>query len=131
MTKKVFISYRNDAEGGRHKNLLVAWSKNDSFLDFKFNDLSIGTSINSTNANYIKSVIKRKISECDTVLCLVGENTADSDWVNWELEKAVELNKQILAVKINNSYNSPEKLKSIGADWVRSFTLASIKEKMR
>ena len=80
MTDKIFVSYRADDEGTLHKNLLVAWSRNDSFFpEIKFHDTSIGTSINSVNANYIKSVIKDRIKESDIVLCLVGKNTGNSD----------------------------------------------------
>lgn len=63
-------------EDTKHKNLLVAWAKNDNgFFDIKFDDTSVGVSINSTNATYIKSVIKGKISDSSVFLCLVGEPT--------------------------------------------------------
>lgn len=32
MADKVFVSYRADDEGTKHKNLLVAWSANDYFF---------------------------------------------------------------------------------------------------
>ena len=41
------------------------------------------------------------------MLCLVGKNTGSSDWVNWEIETAYQLNKKIVAVKINRSYDTP------------------------
>lgn len=129
MAKKIFVSYRADSEGTLYKNLLVAWSKNNgNHFDIKFYDTSVGVSINSEDANYIKRVIKQRIEDSQTVLCIVGDNTASSDWVNWELEKAVELNKNIVAVKISNSYTSPLKLLNIGATWARSFTYESIKK---
>ena len=106
MADKVFVSYRADDEGTKHKNLLVAWSANDYFFpEIKFYDTSIGTSINSVNANYIKSVIKDRIKESDIVLCLVGKNTGSSDWVNWEIETAYSMNKKIVAVKTNRHYD--------------------------
>lgn len=129
MTKKVFVSYHSAQEDIRHKNLLVAWSKNDNgFFDIKFDDTSVGVSINSTNATYIKSVIKGKISSSSIFLCLVGENTHNSDWVKWEIEKAVELQKKIVAVKIQKSYTTPSNLYGVGASWAQSFTYESIKK---
>lgn len=126
---KLFVSYRADTEGTTYKNLLVAWSKNDSYhFDIKFEDTSIGVSINSTNAYYIKSKIKAKISESPVFLCLIGKNTHSSEWVNWEIEKAVELNKKIVAVKINNNYTSPASIFGVGAKWANSFTYTSIKK---
>ena len=58
MRDKIFVSYRDDEEGRTHKNLLVAWSENKSFPEISFYDNSVGTSINSENAKYIKFQIK-------------------------------------------------------------------------
>jgi hypothetical protein len=128
MAKKVFVSYHSAKEDTTHKNLLVAWSKNDNgTFDIKFDDTSVGVSINSTNATYIKSVIKGKISESPIFLCLIGENTHKSDWVKWEIDKAIELKKKIVAVKIQKSYTSPSNILNIGASWAQSFTYDSIK----
>lgn len=127
MTDKIFVSYRADDEGTLHKNLLVAWSRNDRFFpEIKFHDISIGTSINSVNANYIKSVIKDRIKESDIVLCLVGKNTGNSDWVNWEIETAYQLNKKIVAVKIERYYDTPSALFGKGASWALDFSKNSI-----
>ncbi|MCE4045574.1 TIR domain-containing protein [Lysinibacillus fusiformis] len=129
MAKKVFVSYHSAQEDTRHKNLLVAWSSNENgFFDIKFDDTSVGVSINSDNANYIKSVIKGEISESQVFLCLVGQDTHNSDWVKWEIDKAVELGKKIVAVKIKSTYQSPTNLYSVGATWALSFTYDSIKE---
>lgn len=129
MSNTLFVSYRADTEGNLYKNLLVAWSKNDNgHFDIKFEDASVGVSLNSTNATYIKSVIKKKIESSDTVLVLVGENTSGSDWVNWEIDKASELGKKIVAVKIKSSYTTPASLYGKGASWAHSFTYASIKK---
>lgn len=129
MSKKVFISYRADEEGSRYKNLLIAWTKNDNgYFDLDYNDTSIGTSINSTNASYIKSVIINKIKSCNTFLCLIGEHTHKSDWVQWEIDKANELNKKIVAVKIKSDYQSPSNIYNIGASWAMSFTYEAIKK---
>lgn len=129
MSKRVFVSYRADSEGNMYKNLLVAWSENDNgHFDIKFDDNSVGISLNSENASYIKSVIKRKISESNVFLCLVGENTHDSEWVNWEIQKAVELKKKIVAVKIKSSYTTPVELYGVGAEWAKSFKYEVIKK---
>jgi hypothetical protein len=129
LAKKVFVSYHSADEDTRHKNLLVAWSKNDNgHFDIKFDDTSVGVSINSSNATYIKSVIKGKITDSSVFMCLIGENTHNSDWVKWEIDKAVELKKKIVAVKIKNSYTSPSNIFGVGASWAKSFTYESIKK---
>ena len=129
MAKKIFISYHSDTEGTTHKNLLVAWSKNDNgHFDIKFDDTSVGVSINSDSASYIKSVIKQKIKDSTVFLSLVGENTHKSDWCLWENEKAVELGKKIVVVKIKKEYTTPANLFGVGASFAQSFTYAAIKK---
>lgn len=129
MGKKIFVSYRADSEGNKYKNLLVAWSKNDNgYFDIKFEDTSIGVSINSNDADYIKRRIREKITESKTVLVLIGKETYKSDWVEWEIEKAAELNKKLVAVKIDNSYTSPSAIFGKGATWAKSFKYESIKK---
>lgn len=129
MSEKLFVSYRADEEGAKYKNMLVAWSKNDNgHFDIKFEDTSVGVSINSEDANYIKRRIKEKISESKTVLVLIGKETHKSEWVEWEIDKALELNKKVVAVKIKKSYSTPTNLYGIGAKWAQSFTYESIKK---
>lgn len=129
MAKKLFVSYKADSEGTKYKNLLVAWSKNDNgHFDIKFDDTSVGVSINSENATYIKQVIKKKISESPTFLLLIGKDTHKSEWCSWEIEQAVELKKKIVAVKIDNRYTSPPEILGVGASWAMSFTYDAIKK---
>lgn len=130
MTDNLFVSYRADDEGTQYKNLLVAWAKNPNknFYDIKFVDTSVGVSINSEDANYIKRKIKDRIESSKKVIVLVGKNTSTSDWVEWEIEKAHELGKKLVAVKIQNSYTSPIALYAKNAKWAKSFTYESIKK---
>jgi len=67
-----------------------------------------------------------KIKKSDVFLCLIGEHTYKSEWVAWEIEKAKELNKKILAVKIEKHYFTPTNLFGIGAKWALDFSKASI-----
>lgn len=121
----MFISYDYDKD--RHyKNLLTAWDQHDLFA-FEFYDASVDISVNSTNANYIKDVIRKRILNTTHFLCLIGEETWKSEWVDWEIKKAAEFNKKIIAVKINNNNTSPTAIFGIGASWAKSFTFDSIK----
>jgi len=122
---KVFISY--DYENDKHyKNLLLAWDKNSEF-DFSFYDESVDVSVDSDDVAAIMRVISAKINNADYFLCLIGEHTYKSKWVNWEIKKAIELEKKIVAVKIDNNYTSPSSILDVGASWAKSFTLDSIK----
>lgn len=125
MAKKVFISYDYDNDRD-YKNLLLAWDKNKDF-DFSFQDHSADVSINSHDADAIKRAISAKINGATIFLVIVGSKTHRSTWVKWEIGKAVELKKKIVAVKIEAANQSPDELLGIGASWANSFKFDSIK----
>lgn len=124
MAKKIFISY--DYDNDKHyKNLLKAWDANGTF-DFNFDDHSADISINSTDAAAIKRAISAKINNATYFLCIVGTKTHNSSWVKWEIEKAIELNKKIVAVKTSSADTTPNALLGVGAKWAMSFTESGI-----
>lgn len=124
--KTVFISfdYDNDAH---YKNLLTAWDKNKEF-DFGFYDGSLRDSINSTNATYIKSQIKPKIVAATHFLCIVGKGCSTSNWIDWEIQTAVDNKKKLIGVKIEKANTSPARLLNNGATWALSFNFDAIKK---
>ena len=124
MAKTIFISY--DYDNDKHyKNLLTAWNANGTF-SFNFDDHSADISINSTNAAAIKRAISAKINNATYFLCIVGARTHNSSWVKWEINKAAELNKRIVAVKTSSANTAPTELYGVGATWAMSFTEAGI-----
>jgi len=123
---RIFVSF--DYDNDRHyKNLLVAWDKNDLF-DFTFYDSSVTVPVNSENAAYIRSVIKQKIKSATHLLAIIGTETYKSSWCTWEIETAVALGKQIVAVKTAASNTSPSCIFGVGATWAKSFTFAAIRK---
>jgi len=126
MAKKVFISY--DYDNDKHyKNLLLAWDKNSEF-DFSFYDQSVDVSVDSTDPAAIRRVISNKINNSTYFLCLIGKKTHNSDWIKWEINKAIELKKRLVAVKIESTNTSPDEIVGVGAMWALSFTFDSIKK---
>ena len=43
----------------------------------------------------------------DTVLVLVGSQTSKSRWIIWEIEKAAELGRKLVAFKISSTNTTP------------------------
>ncbi len=127
--KKIFISYDYDNDK-RYKNLLLAWDANSEF-DFSFYDQSVDVDINSTDAAAIKKAISRRINDSTYFLCIIGKITYRSSWVSWEINKAIELNKKLVAVKIDSTYVSPTEILGEDASWAMSFTFESIKNAIK
>ena len=124
--KSIFISY-DYSNDRKHKNLLQAWDANRLF-DFSFNDHSADVSIDSSDATAIKRAISAKINSATYFLCIIGEKTHESLWVKWEIEKAVELNKKLVAVKTEKDNESPKAILGVGASWALAFNFESIKK---
>lgn len=124
--KRIFISYDYDHDK-HYKNLLVAWDKNKEF-DFSFYDESVDVSVDSDDAAMIKRVISARIRNSTHFLCIIGKHTHKSGWVKWEIEKAIELEKKLVAVKTDSSNTSPSAILGVGASWAMSFSFDAIKK---
>lgn len=131
--KKVCVSF--DYENDRHyKNLLAAWDANSDF-EFSFNDVT-PTEINSNDYSRVKAVLTQKISAATYLVVIVGQHANDNhprkteigdiNWINWEINKAKELKKKLIGVKINKYYESPTALLNSGAKWAMSFSQKDI-----
>lgn len=109
--KNVFVShYHEDEESIRKlKELLgdTCQLRNYSVTSEKFN--------NAQNDEYIKSLLRPLIKAAGTFICLIGEKTKDSDWVDWEIRQAAKQGKRIIGVFCNGSRDAdiPEALKEL------------------
>ena len=132
---KIFVSFDFDNDR-QYKYTLNMWDGNDD-IDFSFNDGST-QEIQSWNISRIKAAITSKINQADAILVLIGEH-ADSlhkdrsligyrNWQYFEIAKAKEAGKKIIAVKLARDNTSPALLYNSGASWAMSFTLESIKQ---
>ena len=129
MASKIFISY-DYSHDSRLKNMLTAWSSNSQF-PLNFEDGSVDISINSHDPSAIKRAISRRMNECDIVLCIIGDYTRNSTWVDWEIEKASELRLPIVAVKKDKFVPTPDALYGKGVKWANSFKFESIKDAIK
>jgi hypothetical protein len=90
----VFVSHYHEDEESikRMKDLLGDdYSiRNYSVTSDKYN--------NATNKEYIQSLLRPLINQASTFICLIGPNTHDSEWVNWEVEQALKQGKRIIGV---------------------------------
>lgn len=98
----VFVShYHNDEENiGKMKELLGDRYniRNYSVTSDKYN--------NAKNEDYIKSMLRPLIKQAGTFICLIGPNTHESKWVNWEIDQAIKQGKRIVGVYLRGAKDS-------------------------
>jgi len=70
--------------------------------DLSFDDYSVKIPYNSTDADYIKSQIRPRIRAASLLICLIGQTTHRSSWVDWEIRFAADVNKRLLGVRLHS-----------------------------
>lgn len=76
---------------------------------------------NATNEQYIKQeLIKPQIKWAGTLVVLIGKETANSDYVNWEIKIAAEMGKRIVGVFLQGAREEdiPNELNEYGDNLV-------------
>lgn len=68
------------------------------FFHVEFNEVSPDERIKSENPSYIRRRLKEKIANSDIVLGIAGVYASHSDWMEWELDTALEENVPIVGV---------------------------------
>lgn len=110
-------------------NLFRGQAKSDR-NELEFQDYSIKEPFDSRNADYIARNITDQIKYSSITICLYGPTTYKSKWVEWELNKALELKKPIMGVSLYSDGRTqyhPAPLK----DWPRvSWNIQQIVSKM-
>jgi hypothetical protein len=125
---RVFISYDCDHDTAS-KDRLLAWDTKQEY-DFCSYNQSFGVSVDSPEAAVIKQDLGAKIADSSYFLCLIGKETYRSNWTAWEIRKAVELKKKLVAAKTDSINNSPTAMQGVGASWSAMFNFDSIKNAM-
>ena len=114
-TRRVFISYegsdRKKAKGFR----LLRWNKN---VDVEFHDRHLLDPVDSKNDDYIRRCINDQLNGTSVTVVIVGENTKDSDWVDYEIDRSIDKGNGILAVKLPNVDDDkvPDKIEDNGGE---------------
>ena len=95
-TYKIFISHSWDHldDLKRLRNLL----EQRGYFRVEFTEVSPDNPINSDNNKYIRIILSQKIESSDVVLGIAGVYASYSDWMEWELDKAIAKNIPIIGV---------------------------------
>lgn len=103
--RNVFISFAT--EDMDEVNLLRGQAKSDN-TDIEFNDHSVREPYDSVQAEYIKRKISERINRASVTVVYISNDTAQSKWVKWEVEKSLELGKKVVAVHSGSRFNGTE-----------------------
>ena len=101
--KKVFLSFA-DEDSQKVKSLMPLLSSPEYDLDSYEGPLDIA--IDAPGADAIKRSIGEKIVKCGIVVCLIGENTHNSKWVDVQLQKNRNKGNKIIAMALKGTQDA-------------------------
>ncbi len=119
MARRVFISYQHqDQMKARGLNLM----RYNQHLDVNFVGRHLLDPVDSTDLDYISRKIREQIKGSSATIVLIGEHTAESDWVPreiaWSLAK--DPPNGLIGIRIDPAAEIPAELTEAGAeilDW--------------
>lgn len=119
MARRVFISYQHqDQMKAKGMNLM----RYNEHLDVEFVGRHLLDPVDSTDPAYIGSKIREQIKGSSATIVLIGEHTADSDWVPREIAWSLAKNPPngLVGIRIEPDAEIPAELTDAGAeilDW--------------
>src|SRR5260370_10171940 len=119
MARRIFISYHHEDQlTGKGFNLM-RYNEN---LGLEFVGSHLLDPVNSNDPDYISRKIREQITGSSVTVVLIGDETADSEWVTREIQWS--LDKQppngMLGIRLKSQADIPQRLEDCGAeilDW--------------
>jgi len=112
--KNVFISHvhEDDELVPKLKNLMA-----NAGMEVRDGSITSDKPNKAQSEEYIKrEILEPRIQWASTLVVLITHDTAQSWWVNWEIKRAVELDKKVIGVYAQGATNAdtPEELQKCG-----------------
>lgn len=98
--KRIFISFDHE-----DTNQVTGFLGLRNIIDnFDFYNHKLDKRINSNDGNYIGKVISEEyIKPASVTIVLIGNKTAQSPWVKWEIQESIKQGKGILGIRLKDS----------------------------
>lgn len=111
--RRVFISYQHLDQMKAKGFNLMSYNKR---IDVEFVGRHLLDPVDSTNAAYITSKVKEQLKGSSATVVLIGDKTADSDWVDDEIQWSLEKGNGIVGIKLDPDAEIPQGLRDTGAE---------------
>lgn len=95
--KRIFLSFAPE-DAVKVEGLLPLLESPDFELDFY--EMPLGMDFESEGAESLKRAIGEKIVKCSVTVCLIGEDSHKSPWVDCQLQKSRNKGNRIIAMAL-------------------------------
>ena len=115
MSRRIFISYQHQDQLAAKGFNLMRYNDN---LELQFVGRHLLDPVESNDPDYISQKIREQIAGSSVTVVLIGDETADSDWIakeiQWSLEKQPP--NGIVGIRLNSQAEIPQMLQDCGAE---------------
>jgi hypothetical protein len=122
---RVFVCFKNNDLAAMH--MLLDWDEEKEF-DFVFEETLPKVAFHSQEGRQVKNDLETKIRSASHFLCLIGKESGDNDWINWQIQTASVTGRKVIAARLDGKYKAPAVLLTFGATWASSFTFDALKK---
>jgi len=103
MLEKIFISFRESDRQHREGFEGLLQNPNSSL---KAIPISSREDVRHQGELAVKNYIKEMLDESDIMICLIGDDSHNSKWIDYEVDVAISKNIPIIGVRVPNTYGS-------------------------
>lgn len=115
--RRVFISYQHEDQMKAKGFNLMSYNKN---VNIEFTGRHLLDPVHSNDKAYITRKIKEQITGSSATVVLIGDQTADSDWVANEIQWSIDKGNGVVGIRLDPDADVPQALVDAGAeilDW--------------
>ena len=100
--RRIFLSFDHDDKLQVQGFKLMQWNPN---LEFEFTSRDLLTPVNSENPDYIRAQIRERMKGTSCIVVLLGQRTAQKEWVDFEIREALSEGKGVLGIRLKDAGN--------------------------
>ncbi len=121
---RVFVCFHTNDLGSM--KTLLEWDK-DKDYDFVYEDSLPRVAFHSEDGKQVKAELTEKIKTCSHLLCLIGKDAGNNDWINWQVQTGSVTGRKVVAVRLHSNAKSPASILNFGSTPAASFSFNDIK----
>jgi hypothetical protein len=104
MANRAFLTF---AAADAKRALRLGLLSDNPEYGVEFYEESLRVEMNHPYAAHIQGVLRRKIEAGGATVCLIGESTAASTWVNWDLQFSNSIGRKLIAMYLQGTTDAP------------------------
>lgn len=110
---------------------IVLWLDNAPNFQWSNHSVSADNPLDTTTKKELKTRLTRQISGCHAVIIVSGMYTNYSEWIDYEIDEAIRMNKPIISIKPWGNQVIPKKISdnaTVQVNWNSSSLIDAIRQ---